>query len=66
MSRTILTREEILRIPELVAEGKTYEEIGGVLNKHKSSISYWVRKLKKEGIKVNAKHGPKPIKLNLN
>ena len=52
---TILTKEQILTLPQLRKDGMTNQEIGDSLNVSLWTISYWFRRLRKSGHKV-----PKP------
>ncbi len=59
-----MKKEQILKIPGLIAEGKTLGEVAVELGVPKRTIEYWIPRLRGEGIDVKTKRGPKKIKLN--
>lgn len=52
-----LTKEEVLQIPELITEKKTFKEIAITFGVHENTIKSWVRKLRKAGYKIKTKRG---------
>jgi biotin operon repressor len=57
-----LSREDVLKIPNLLRT-KTIGEVGEELGVSSRAVDYWIARLKKEGIKVPTRNGPRPIKL---
>lgn len=49
--------EEIKKIPGWYAEGKTAKEIGVLLGVHERTINYWVKQLRRQGVRVKTKRG---------
>lgn len=57
-----LTKEQLLQIPPMVEEGKTYYEIGLLLGGFKKiTISKAVKRLRLAGYTVNNKSGRKKV-----
>lgn len=57
-----LTKEEMLQIPTMVAD-LNYAQIAQELGVQRSTIDKAVQRLRKAGIEVPTRKGPKPIKL---
>lgn len=47
-----LSREQVMSIPEMRAEGKTNEQIAELLNVTRMTVNYWVRRLRDEGHEI--------------
>lgn len=61
---TLLTREQILQIPEL-KKTLSVPEIALKFGVKERTIRYWIPKLRKEGYKItNKKAGRKPIDIS--
>lgn len=58
-----LTKEEILSIPSMVAQGMNLKAIAGVLGVSSRSINYQIKRLREAGIEVPTKKGPRPVEL---
>lgn len=59
-----LSKEEVLQIPELIDQRKTYKEIAIIFDVHENTIKNWVMKLRKSGYKVNTKKGKRAMLLD--
>lgn len=57
-----LTKEEVLKIPELL-KLKTQQEVANELGVHRGTIKNWVYKLRKAGCKIELKRGRKEMNL---
>ena len=58
-----LTKEEILSIPDKLANGLTYEEVGRELGFKKVTIQKAVYRLRKAGVEVLTIKGRRAVKL---
>lgn len=60
-----LTKEQVLQIKDLRAEGKTTLEISKLFGVSEHTIGYWVKRLKASGYDVttSSKRGKKAIAL---
>lgn len=58
-----LSREDILRIPAMVNEGKPLKEIAVELGSTIRTISKWIKKLRETGHEVKTRVGRPPITL---
>ena len=57
--------EQVRRIAELINhEGKDIAQVAEELGVHKSTVGRWIAKLRRAGVKVNVKRGPKAMKLS--
>ena len=65
MSTTKYTREFILQIPALRAQGKNNLEIMAILNIKRPTINYWIKRLKDSGHKMPQSIKPRTPKLDL-
>lgn len=59
--KRLLTKEEVLQIPELLEKRLTYKDIGEHFGVHENTIKGWVLKLRKSGYKVITYKGKKAL-----
>jgi len=60
--RDKLTKEQVLTIPLLVEQDKTLRQIADGFGVSVPAISYWIRRLRDEGVAVKVKgRGRKPL-----
>lgn len=57
-----LKAEQIKSIPKLVDEGLKYKTIAKELGVSYSAVRYWVTIMRKGGVEVKSKCGPKPLR----
>lgn len=57
-----LTPKQVLQIPELIQK-RTQGEVAESLHVHVSTIVYWIKRLKKDGLIKNVKMGRPAIRL---
>ena len=60
-----LTKEQVLQIKDMRAEGRTTSDISKILSVSEHTIGYWVKRLKASGHEVptTSKRGKKAIVL---
>jgi len=51
-NRDKLTKEQVLMIPLLLDEDKTLKEVAGLFGVSVPAISYWIRKLRDNGVEI--------------
>jgi transposase len=54
-----LSKEEVLKIPKLIEEKKSYKQIAIQFGVHETTIKNWVYKLRKIGYTIKTKRGKK-------
>lgn len=59
-----VTMEMLKRVPDLLEEGKRYDEIAKELGISRTTLTYWIKRMKWAGVKMNITRGPKPLKLD--
>lgn len=58
-----LTKEQVLSIPGLIGEGKTYEEVANILGCKRTTVEKAVYRLRANGIEVITRKGRPIVKL---